>query len=76
MGGGSGGPITGELIRGVPGKGEGPLVPALPTPSIAVEGEEVLGSLLIKDATAGPISKKRAMSKCPTLPRVGKVILK
>lgn len=56
MGGGSGGPITGELIRGVPGKGEGPLVPALPTPSIAVEGEEVLGSLLIKDATAGPIS--------------------
>ncbi|KAL2305937.1 hypothetical protein Nmel_003831 [Mimus melanotis] len=30
MGGGSGGPSTGEFIRGGPGNGEGPLAPALP----------------------------------------------
>lgn len=41
---------------GVAGKEGGPLGLALATPSIAEEGEEVLGPLLMRDATAGPRS--------------------
>lgn len=47
----------------------------LTTPSSAVEGEEVLGPLLIRDATAGPRSVNRATNACLTMPGLGTLAL-